>query len=48
MSGHLHGGLAEVKTGSIMSLARNPYGDGWQMRWMLTPRIVRGPKRGED
>jgi len=48
MTGNEHAGLVEVKTGAMMSLARNPYGEGWQMRWMLTPRIVRGPKRGED
>lgn len=48
MTGNAHAGLAEVKTGTIMALARNPYGEGWQIRWMLTPRIVRGPKREED
>jgi len=48
LSGNPHAAHVEVKTGSIMSLAHNPNGDGWQMRWMLTPRIVRGPKRTED
>ena len=48
MTANTHAGVAEVKTGTVMALARNPYGEGWQMRWMLTPRIVRGPKRVED
>jgi len=48
MSANAHAGLVEVKTGAVMAMARNPFGDGWQMRWMLTPRIVRGPKRTED
>jgi len=48
MTTNTHAGVAEVKTGTVMALARNPYADGWQMRWMLTPRIVRGPKREED
>ncbi|HEY9080318.1 phosphohistidine phosphatase SixA [Magnetovibrio sp.] len=48
MAGNAHAGMVEVKTGTVMALAHNPYGDSWQMRWMLTPRLVRGPKRGED
>jgi len=48
MTGNAHAGLVDVKTGTVMTLARNPYGDGWQMRWMLKPRLVRGPKMVED
>lgn len=48
MTGNVHGGVVMVKTGTIMALARNPYGESWQMRWMLKPRLVRGPKMGED
>ncbi|MFC1673710.1 phosphohistidine phosphatase SixA [Pseudomonadota bacterium] len=48
MSGDIHGELVQVKTGTVMAFSRNPYGDTWQMRWMLNPRLVRGPKRMED
>lgn len=48
LTGNPHGGLVEVKTGSIMSLSRGPYGDGWQLRWMMGPRLVRGAKKEED
>lgn len=48
ITGDAHAGAVAVKTGSVMALARNPYGPGWQLRWMLKPRVVRGPKREED
>ncbi len=48
MTGDPHANLVEVKTGTVMQFARNPYGGGWQLRWMLKPRLVRGPKVGED
>lgn len=48
VTGNPHAELVEVKTGTVMALARNTHSPGWQMRWMIMPRIVRGPKRGED
>lgn len=44
MGGDAHAGLVEVKTGTVMALARAHYSPGWCLRWMLTPRVVRGPK----
>lgn len=48
ITGNAHAGVVEVKTGAVMALARTPYGQGWHMRWMMKPRVVRGPKREED
>jgi len=48
VTGNPHAELVDVKTGSVMALARNIHNPSWQMRWMVLPRIVRGPKRGED
>lgn len=48
LTGNAHADLVEVKTGAIMALSHAPYGDGWQMRWMIAPRLVRGPKTEVD
>ncbi|MBL4614082.1 MAG: phosphohistidine phosphatase SixA [Magnetovibrio sp.] len=48
IAGNGHSSVVEVKTATVMALARNPYGKGWHMRWMINPRVVRGPKQGED
>lgn len=40
--------LLEVKTGTVMALESSFYGPRWTLRWMLTPRIVRGPKTDAD
>lgn len=52
MVGDPHASLVEVKTGTVMALehphAGSHAGPNWQLRWMLTPRMVRGPKEGED
>jgi len=48
ITGQQNANLVTVKTGSVMALSRNPFGDGWQMRWMIKPRLVRGPKMAED
>lgn len=34
--------IVAVKTGTVMALETSPFATGWQMRWMLTPRLVRG------
>lgn len=44
MGGDAHADLVAVKTGTVMALERSPLGAGWQLRWMITPRLVRGPK----
>jgi len=44
MCGDAHAGLVAVKTGTVMALERAHYSSGWHLRWMLTPRVVRGPK----
>jgi len=44
LTGDTRGQVALVKTGTVMAFERISYGPGWQMRWMLTPRLVRGPK----
>jgi phosphohistidine phosphatase len=46
MCGDADADLVAVKTGTIMALERSPFRPGWQLRWMLTPRLVRGPKVG--
>ena len=33
-----------VKTGTVMAFERSPYGPAWAMRWMISPRLIRGPK----
>lgn len=48
MTGNAHGNVVTVKTGTVMAFNHNPFGKGWQMRWMLKPRLVRGPKLVED
>lgn len=48
VGGDIHAGLAVVKTGSVIALESDPFGPRWRLRWMLTPRIVRGPKQMED
>lgn len=48
MCGDARAELVEVKTGSVLAFDRTPYGHGWHLRWMLTPRVVRGPKVTED
>lgn len=40
--------LLEVKTGTVMALESSVYGPRWRLRWVLTPRIVRGPKLMQD
>ena len=40
--------LLEVKTGTVMALESSVYGPRWKLRWMLTPRIVRGVKTDAD
>jgi len=48
LCGNRRTGVVEVKTGTVLALERTDYGPGikpiWHLRWMLTPRIVRGPK----
>jgi len=41
----LLGGGADVlvKTGTVMAFDRGAFGGGWRLRWMLSPRLVRGP-----
>lgn len=46
--GDPHAEVVAVKTGTVMALERAPLSPRWQLRWMLTPRMVRGPKAGED
>lgn len=48
MGGDAHAGLVEVKTGSVMALDSDPFSPRWRLRWMLTPRVVRGPKTMRD
>ncbi|MCW8915371.1 MAG: phosphohistidine phosphatase SixA [Magnetovibrio sp.] len=48
VTGNPHAGLVEVKTGTIMALSHDHYGPGWTLRWVLNPRVVRGPKTMED
>ena len=48
MTGSTDDDVVDVKTGTVMALSPSHYSDNWSMRWMLTPRIVRGPKQGED
>lgn len=48
LCGDEHANLVMVKTGTVMALEPSPYGPKWQLRWMLTPRIVRGPKEDEE
>lgn len=48
MGGDAHAGLVQVKTGTVMALERDPFGRRWALRWMLTPRIIRGPKTEEE
>lgn len=33
-----------VKTGTVMAFERSPHGPAWAMRWMISPRLIRGPK----
>ena len=44
LSGDAHAGLVAVKTGAVMALERVTYAPGWHLRWMVTPRIIRGVK----
>lgn len=48
MCGDAHAGLVEVKTGTVMALERGPGEERWHLRWMLTPRLVRGPKAHDE
>ncbi len=48
VTGDRHASLVEVKTGTIMALSHDHYGPGWTLRWIMNPRVVRGPKRVED
>ena len=48
MTGQLHSDVVTVKTGTVMAFSRSTWGDGWNLRWMLNPRLVRGPKQAED
>ena len=40
--------IVEVKTGSVMALSPSKWGGNWVLRWMLNPRVIRGPKTMED
>lgn len=42
MTGNRYAEILAVKTGTVMALEKNTFGPGWQLRWMLTPRMVRG------
>lgn len=48
LGGSAHADLLVVKTGTIIALERAHYREGWQLRWMLTPRMVRNVKKEED
>ncbi|MBF0248253.1 MAG: phosphohistidine phosphatase SixA [Alphaproteobacteria bacterium] len=48
MTGNKNSGAVVVKTGTVMAFSRNPFAPGWQMRWMVKPRLIRGVKRIED
>lgn len=48
LTGQARGDLITVKTGSVMAFSRSPYSAHWQLRWMLNPRLMRGPKTSED
>jgi len=52
LTGNHSAGLLDVKTATVMCLDRNSGGDAggdvWQLRWVITPRIIRGPKRGDN
>jgi len=48
MTGRAGGQVVTVKTGAVMAFNRSPFGPNWQMRWMIKPRLVRGPKPDED
>lgn len=47
LTGHARTQVTLVKTGTVMAFERSPYGPAWAMRWMISPRLIRGPK-GED
>lgn len=47
VAGDADAGLVDVKTGTVMALERDHQGHGWHLRWVVTPRIVRGPKTEE-
>ncbi len=48
LCGDAHAARLEVKTGTVMAFERRLAGSDrkplWALRWMLTPRMVRGPK----
>ena len=43
LCGDPHGHVLTVKTGTVMALERGHNPSSWHLRWMLTPRMVRGP-----
>ena len=48
LCGDAHGHAVMVKTGTVMALERDHTRSGWHLRWMLTPRLVRGPHKEEN
>jgi len=47
LTGNARAHMVLVKTGTVMAFERSPHGPAWAMRWMISPRLIRGPK-GED
>ncbi|HEY9163753.1 MAG TPA: phosphohistidine phosphatase SixA [Magnetovibrio sp.] len=48
LAGSANADLVVVKTGTVMALEPAHYREGWQLRWMLTPRMVRGAKEDKN
>lgn len=48
LCGDTHGHPLVVKTGTVMALERGHTHSSWHLRWMLTPRMVRGPHTEEN